>query len=305
MSAAASAVSPRDRLDLLGLGALWGASFLFMRLGAADFGAVPLVFVRVAVASALLLPLLAWRGGLPALRQHWRPIALVGLVNSALPFVLFTQAALVLGVGLMSVFNATAPIWAALIAWLWLGERLGAARALGLLMGVLGVVGLTWNQAELRPGSHGISPALGIAACLAAAICYGLAANLSRQWLVGVPPMAVAAGSQISAALLTLLPALWLWPPSSPPSASWLAATALGLVCTGWAYVLYFGLIARVGAASAISVTFLIPGFAMLWGWMFMGERPTAAMLVGCGVILLGTALSTGTLRFPARREGP
>ncbi len=294
-------MTPRDRLDLLLLGALWGASFLFMRLGAADFGAVPLVFVRVAVASLLLLPLLARRGELPAMRQHWRPIALVGLVNTALPFVLFMVAALVLGVGLMSVFNATAPIWAALIAWLWLGEKLGTARALGLAIGVLGVLGLAWDKADLQPGSQGISPALGIAACVAAAVCYGLAANLSRKRLVGVPAMAVAAGSQLSAALLTLLPALWLWPAANPPPSAWLAAAALGLACTGWAYVLYFRLIARAGAANAISVTFLIPGFAMLWGWLFMGEQPTAAMLAGCGVILLGTALSTGSLRLPGR----
>jgi drug/metabolite transporter (DMT)-like permease len=294
-------VSNRDHLDLLLLGALWGASFLFMRLGAADFGAVPLVFVRVAVASAVLLPLLARRRELPALRQHWRAIALVGLVNTAVPFVLFMVAALVLGVGLMSVFNATAPIWAALITWLWLGEALGRARALGLAIGVLGVLGLAWDKADLQPGNQGISPALGIAACIAAAMCYGLAANLSRQRLVGVPALAVAAGSQLSAAVLTLLPAWWLWPAANPPPNAWLAAAALGVACTGWAYVLYFGLIARAGAANAISVTFLIPGFAMLWGWLFMGEQPTATMLAGCGVILLGTALSTGMLRLPAR----
>lgn len=294
-------MTPRDRLDLLLLGALWGASFLFMRMGAVDFGAVPLVFVRVAVASALLLPLLAWRDEWPALRQHWRPIALVGLVNTALPFVLFMVAALVLGVGLMSVFNATAPIWAALIAWLWLREGLNTSRALGLVIGVLGVVGLAWGKADFRPGSQGISPALGIGACLAAAVCYGIGANLSRKHLVGVPPMAVAAGSQFSAALLTLLPALWAWPAANPAPLAWLAAAALGLACTGWAYVLYFRLIARAGAANAISVTFLIPGFAMFWGWLFMGERPTAAMLAGCAVILLGTALSTGSLRLPRR----
>ena len=291
-------MSPRDRLDLLLLGALWGASFLFMRLGAADFGALPLVFVRVAVASAMLLPLLIWRHEGPALRQHWRAIALVGLVNTALPFALFMVAALVLGAGLMSVFNATAPIWAALIAWLWLGEVLNRSRATGLLIGVLGVLGLVWGKADLRPGSHGISPALGMAACVAAAICYGVGANLSRRHLARVPPMAVAAGSQFSAALLTLGPAVWAWPAVNPGPGAWLAAVALGLACTGWAYVLYFGLIARTGAANAISVTFLIPGFAMLWGWLFMDEQPTATMLAGCAVILLGTALSTGSLRL-------
>ncbi|MDO9071826.1 MAG: DMT family transporter [Rubrivivax sp.] len=296
-------MSPRDHAELLLLGALWGASFLFMRLGAAEFGPLALVLVRVAGASLLLLPLLAWRGELAALRQHWRPIAVVGLVNSALPFVLFTVAALVLGSGLMAVFNATAPIWGALIAMLWLGERLGASRALGLVVGVAGVVGLAWGKADFEPGAHGPSPALGIAACLGAAVLYGLAANFARQRLVGVAPMATAAGSQLAATLVLALPAWWAWPATPPSAIAWGAAAALALACTGLAYVLYFRLIAHAGATNAISVTFLIPGFAMLWGWLFLDERPTPAMLAGCAVILVGTALATGVLAWPSRRR--
>ena len=275
-------MKPRDVAELCLLGALWGASFVFMRLGATEFGPAALVFVRVAGASLLLLPLLAWRGEMNVMRQHWRPIAFVGLINSALPFLLFMVAALVLGAGLMAVFNATAPIWGALIAWLWLGERLGPSRWLGLAIGVAGVLGLVWGKADFRPGEHGISPALGIAACVGAAVLYGLAANVSRKRLAGVAPMAVAAGSQLSAALLLLLPALWNWPAVNPTPAAWGAAATLAGACTGLAYVLYFRLIAHAGAANAISVTFLIPGFAMLWGWLFIGEQPTAAMLLGC-----------------------
>ena len=295
-------MKPRDVAELCLLGALWGASFVFMRLGATEFGPAALVFVRVAGASLLLLPLLAWRGEMNVLRQHWRPIAFVGLINSALPFLLFMVAALVLGAGLMAVFNATAPIWGALIAWLWLGERLGPSRWLGLAIGVAGVLGLVWGKADFRPGEHGISPALGIAACVGAAVLYGLAANVSRKRLAGVAPMAVAAGSQLSAALLLLLPALWSWPAVNPTPAAWGAAATLAGACTGLAYVLYFRLIAHAGAANAISVTFLIPGFAMLWGWLFIGEQPTAAMLLGCAVILLGTALSTGLVRLPMHK---
>ena len=295
-------MKPRDVAELCLLGALWGASFVFMRLGATEFGPAALVFVRVAGASLLLLPLVAWRGEMNVMRQHWRPIAFVGLINSALPFLLFMVAALVLGAGLMAVFNATAPIWGALIAWLWLGERLGPSRWLGLAIGVAGVLGLVWGKADFRPGEHGISPALGIAACVGAAVLYGLAANVSRKRLAGVAPMAVAAGSQLSAALLLLLPALWSWPAVNPTPAAWGAAATLAGACTGLAYVLYFRLIAHAGAANAISVTFLIPGFAMLWGWLFIGEQPTAAMLLGCAVILLGTALSTGLVRLPMHK---
>ena len=289
----------RDLGELLLLGALWGGSFLFMRIGTADFGPLALVFIRVAGAAAMLMPVLLARGEGPALRQHWRAIAVVGVVNSLLPFVLFSVAALALTAALMSVFTATASIWGALVAWLWLGERLTPSRVLGLLIGVLGVIGLAWGKADFRPGALGISPALGIAACIVATICYGFGANVSRKYLAGVPPMAVAAGSQLVAALLLLVPAVWAWPAQPLSTAAWLNAIALAVLCTGLAYVLYFRLIAHAGASNTMAVTFLIPGFAMLWGWLALNEQPPPQMLLGCAVILLGTALATGLLRLP------
>lgn len=287
-------MKPRDLAEMLLLAALWGASFLFMRMSAADFGPVPLVFVRVALAGALLLPLLAARGQANVLRARWRELAVVGLLNSALPFVCFTLAALVLGAALMSVFNATAPIWGALVAWAWLGEKPSASRAAGLALGVAGVGVLSWGKADLQPGGHGVSPALGIAACLAATLMYGVAANYSRRKLAGVPPLAQATGSQLAGAVVLAVPALFLWPAATPPLRAWGAAGALALACTALAYVLYFRLIAHVGAARAISVTFLIPAFATGWAWLFLGEVPSASMLGGGAVILLGTALATG-----------
>ena len=230
----------RDQFELLLLGAIWGASFLFMRLGAADFGALALSFLRVAGATLLLLPLLAWRGELPVLRRHWRAIAVVGVINSALPFVLFTLAALVLATGLMAVFNATAPIWGAFFAWVWLGERLDRGRLLGLAIGVSGVVGLAWGKAGFTVGAGGMSPALGIAACVAATALYGLAANYTRKRLTGVAPMALAAGSQLSATAVLALPALWAWPALPVSATAWGAALMLAVLCTGLAYVLYF-----------------------------------------------------------------
>lgn len=289
----------RDLIDLFTLGALWGASFLFMRMGAFEFGPVALVFLRVVGATLLLMPLLMVRGDLGALRTHWRAITAVGIVNSVLPFVLFAVAALALTTALMSVFNATASIWGALVAWLWLSDRLDRSRGLGLVIGVLGVVGLGWGKADFRAGEHGVSAAMGIGACVLAAMLYGVGGNLSRKWLLGVPPLAVAAGSQLAASVVLVLPAWWWWPAVTPGGSAWLAATALALGCTGWAYVLYFGLIARAGAAQAMSVTFLIPAFALLWGWLLLGEVPTVTMLIGCAVILLGTALATGMLKVP------
>jgi drug/metabolite transporter (DMT)-like permease len=188
------------------------------------------------------------------------------------------------------------------VAWLWLGERLTPSRVLGLCIGSVGVIGLAWGKADFKPGALGISPALGIAACIAATVCYGIGGNLSRKFLVGVPPMAVAAGSQLVAAVVLLVPALWAWPTQPLGAGAWLNAIALAVLCTGLAYVLYFRLIAHAGASNAMAVTFLIPGFAMLWGWLFLAERPTLQMGVGCAVILLGTALSTGLVRLPPAR---
>ena len=293
---------PRDAAELLLLAALWGASFLFMRIGAPEFGPAALVFVRVAGASTLLLPLLAWRGDAHALRAHWRPLMVVGVVNSALPFLLFTVAALVLSAGLSGIFNATAPLWGAVVAWVWLKDKPTPARAAGLAIGFAGVLFLAWDRASFKPGEHGVSPALGITACVTATLLYGFTVNYTKKALTGVPPMAVAAGSQAWAAVFTLAPALWFWPAEWPGVRAWAAVAVLAVACTGLAYLLYFRLIAHVGPAQAIAVTYLIPVFAIGWGALFLGEAVSASMLIGGAIVLLGTALATGFIGGAARR---
>jgi drug/metabolite transporter (DMT)-like permease len=294
-------VSTVPRAELLALAALWGASFLFMRLGAADFGPVALAFVRVAIAALTLLPLLLWRGGWRDLLAHWKPIAVVGVVNSALPFLAYSYAALSITAGLSAVFNATSPLWAAVIAWMWLGDRPGRDRMLGLAIGFLGVVGLALvnvNQpAAFKPGGSGWA----VVACVAATLLYGLAACATRRWLSDAPPLAVAAGSQLSATVFLLPAALATWPETTPGPLQWLWAALLGALCTGVAYILYFRLIATLGPGRAISVTFLIPAFAVFWGLLVLREPVTLAMVVGCAVILVGTALASGLLRLPSR----
>jgi drug/metabolite transporter (DMT)-like permease len=274
-----------------------------MRLGAGEFGPLALAFLRVAGASLLLCPLLWWQGRAGLLLAHWRTLASVGVVNSALPFAFYGVAALVLSAGLMAIFNATAPLWAGLIAWAWLNERPTAWRLVGMGIGFAGVLGLSLGKASLAPGSLGIAPAWGVAACLGATLMYGYGANLTRRQAAGLPALAVAAGSQLAAAVLLLPLAVWAWPAQWPSLRAWGAVAMLAFVCTGLAYVLYFRLIARVGPARAISVTFLVPAFAAAWGFAVLGEQPTGAMVLGFGVILLGTALSTGLLapRWPRR----
>jgi drug/metabolite transporter (DMT)-like permease len=289
-----------DLLELVSLAALWGASFLFMRLGAGEFGPVALAFVRVAAATLLLLPLLAYRGQLSALRQHWRPLLVVGLTNSALPFMCFNYAALTINAGLSAVFNATTPLFGAVFAWLWLKDRLDSARVAGLAIGFAGVLWLVWDRAGLKPGAAEASAVVpAVLACLAATVLYGFSASFTKRYLTGVPPLAVATGSQLGASIFLLVPAIVWWPAQMPSTGAWGYALVLAVACTALAYLLYFRLIANVGPANAISVTFLIPVFAVVWGGIFLGEKVDLAMALGCAVILLGTSLVTGVLKLP------
>ncbi len=292
-------MTPRDALEHITLAALWGASFLFMKVAVPEFGVVSLVGLRCALAVLTLAPLLFLQGLWPDLRQHWKPIALVGLVNSALPFIAFSYAALYISAGLSSIFNATAPLWATVVAWLWLKERPGGERALGLVVGMAGVAWLSWDKASFKPDATGAVTGFAVLACVGATLLYGVGANFVKVRLKGVPPMAVAAGSQIAVATVLLVPMLWWWPTVHPSALAWGSAALLGVLCTGLAYVIFFRLIARLGPTSAISVTFLIPLFGVSWGSLLLGERITPVMMAAGAVIVLGTALVTGVLRRP------
>jgi drug/metabolite transporter (DMT)-like permease len=287
----------RDGAELTLLGAVWGASFLFMRMGAAEFGAVAVAALRVTGAALLLMPLLALRGQLTALRRHWRPIFVVGVINSALPFLGFAYALMSIMAGLAAIFNSTAPLFGAVVAWLWLNERLTRLRITGLALGFGGVVALGWSNVNGAAGFKAGGTGWAVVACISASALYGLAANYTRKRLVGVPPLAVAAGSQLAATLCLALPAVIWWPQAAPSPRAWIAMVLLAFVCTGFAYLLFFRLIAHAGAANAIAVTYLVPLFAMLWGGWFLAEQVTPTMIAGGAIILLGTALATGIVR--------
>jgi drug/metabolite transporter (DMT)-like permease len=292
---------PRDIVELIALAALWGGSFLFMRVAVPAFGPYALVFLRVAGASLLLVPLLAMHGELATLRRHWRTIAVVGFTNSALPFLCFAYAALSITAGLSAIFNSATPLFAAIVAWLWLGDRMTPLRVVGLAIGFGGVVWIGWDKADFRPGGS----AWAIAACLVATMSYGISPSLTKKKLGAVPPLAIAAGSQVAAALMLALPAALTWPEVAPSAHAWLMTGLLAIFGTGVAYILYFRLIAHAGPANAVAVTYLIPLFAVLWGGVFLGERLTLGVVVGCAVIFIGTALATGVLApRAARRAG-
>jgi drug/metabolite transporter (DMT)-like permease len=281
------------------LAAIWGGSFLLMKLGAAEFGPFAMAFLRVLLASLFLLPLLMWRGQVAALRQHLKPILLVGALNSGVPFVLFGFSVLHISTGLSSILNATTPLWGAVVAWVWLRDKPTPLRILGLVIGFAGVAALAWDKATFKAGAA--SPGMAVLACLAATLCYGVAASFTKKYLTGVPPLASATGSQIGAGMLLLLPAATHMPQHAPTAAAWIAIILLAFFCTAVAYVLYFRIIERAGPARAVAVTFLIPVFGVAYGGLFLNEVITTTMVIFGAVIVLGTALSTGALKLSKR----
>ncbi|MCS4295589.1 drug/metabolite transporter (DMT)-like permease [Comamonas sp. BIGb0152] len=278
------------------LAVLWGASFLFMRLGAAQFGAIPTAGLRVILASLFLLPLMLVRGEWPALRKHWKPVLFSGIINSAIPFSLFAFAVVHMPTGMASVLNASTPLFGAIIAWLWLGDRITALRVLGLMMGFTGVALLALHDKPASATATDWSAYAAMAACLCASLSYGVAASFAKRYLVGVPPLATATGSMVGASLCLLLPTIAMWPSQMPSWSSWLAIAALALLCTSVAYILYFHIIQTAGPSRAIAVTFLAPVFALVYGNWFLAE-PITAWMLGCGAIIIGgTMLSTGLI---------
>jgi drug/metabolite transporter (DMT)-like permease len=268
---------------------------LLMKLGALEFGPWMMAFIRVLLAALFLLPLLAWRRQMGALRAHYKPILAVGALNSGIPFVLFAFSVLHINTGLSSILNATTPLWGAIVAWVWLRDKPAPLRILGLIIGFAGVAALAWDKATFKAGAT--SPGLAVLACLGATLCYGISASFTKKYLTGVPPLASATGSQIGAALLLLIPAATHLPAQAPSARAWVAIVLLALLCTAVAYVMYFRIIAKLGPARAIAVTFLIPVFGVAYGTLFLGEVMTARMLLCGAVIVLGTALSTGVLK--------
>ena len=288
-------------LEFTVLAAIWGSSFLFMRLSVVEFGPWATAAMRVGVAALVLLPLLWARGLWPELRRHWGPVLFVGIINAGLPFACYAFALLHISTGLSSILNATTPLFGALVAWLWLGDRPGRERIAGLLLGFAGVALLAASRTQGSLLKDGPWQLLAMGACLVSTLCYGISASFTRRYLPGLTPLVTATGSLIGATLALLVPAVWTWPAHTPSLGAWTALIVAGVLCTGVAYVLYFRLIDSTGPARALTVTFAVPVFALLYGVSFLSEQVTGAML-GCGVlIVLGTALSSGLLKWGAK----
>lgn len=275
-----------DMAELLLLAALWGGSFLLMRIAAPVLGPVWLIEFRLLLASLVLLPILVRLDLLREVRQNLRPLVITGAMNSAIPFLLFAFASISLPAGFMSILNATTPLFGTLVASVWLKEKLTTARIIGLILGFTGVVILVgWKVITATPNFF-----VAVSAGLSAALMYAIAAPYIKQNLAGIPSLVVTTGSQLSAAFL-LLPALpFTIPQQIPPTAVIVAVIALAVLSTAFAYILYFRLIQNIGSTKALTVAYLIPLFAMFWGAVILKESVTVSMIFGCGLVLLGTA---------------
>ena len=278
-----------DYARLVALAAIWGAAFIFMRVAAPVLGPAWTPELRVLIGG---LALLAWFRAIgfdPGLRMHWRFYLLIGTVNIAIPFVLYSFASMHAPASLLSITNATSPIFGLAWAALFRDERITLRKAVGLSLGVAGVALIA------QPSSAASEPLFGwaVAAALGACCAYGLAGPLIKRFARGASPRGMAAGNQLAAAVV-LIPLLPLLPPLAAPSALVIAnLLGLALLASGVAFVLYFRLIADVGATRALTVTYLIPLFGILWGWLFLGEALPAAALAGGALILSGTILVT------------
>jgi drug/metabolite transporter (DMT)-like permease len=282
-------VNAADYARLAALAAIWGASFLFMRVAAPVLGPAVTADARVLLAGIALALWFRATGFDPQWRRHWRGYAAVGVVNSGVPFFCYAFAAMHIPASLSAILNSTAPMFGAAAGALWLGERITARKALGLAAGIAGVALVSQPGGLAAGGLFGWA----VAACLVACLCYGLAGVLIRRLAPEAPPRGMAAGSQLAAGIF-LLPVVPLWPPLAAPGALVLAnVLALALLSSAVAYVIYFRLIASVGATRALTVTFLIPLFGVFWGWLFLGETLPASALAGGALILAGTALVT------------
>ncbi len=274
---------------LLCLAAIWGGSFLFMRVAANTFGPAYLIEFRVTFAAVALLLIAVYLKKKLTLTAHTKHFFIIGLFNSAVPFLLFAYAAQTLNASTLAILNSTAPIWGALVGFVWYRSPLTAKSVLGMLIGIGGVAVLV----GLDTSTIGEEAMLPIAASLMASFSYGIATNYTKN-APQVPAFDNAHGS-MWAAVIWVLPLLPFLPMRAEPSHfEWSSVVMLGVVCTGFAYLLYFRLVSDIGPASALTVTFLVPVFGILWGYLVLDEPVGSNTIIGTILVLSGTMLVTG-----------
>lgn len=295
---------PSDYFRLFLLAAIWGASFLFMRIAAPDFGAITTAFLRVLFGFIGLACILAIMKSPFRFERKFGASLMLGVINSGLPFLMYCLAATRLPAGYSAILNATTPLMGALIGFFFFSETLTLRKWGGVLLGMVGITIITTTGKADVTGNI----VTGVIACLIATACYGLAGFLTRRWISergGLEPKMVAFGSQIGATLF-LLP-FFAWSVNHGPAINWLqghvwaSVIAVGLICTALAYILYFRLIADIGPLRSLTVTFLIPPFAVLWGYLVLGETLSEGFGTGALIICLAVWMIVSPAKVASR----
>ncbi len=280
-------MKPADLLRLIVLAAIWGASFLFFRMAVPAVGVAWFAELRVAPAALAMLVYVAIAGLRLDVRRHWRAYLMMGVLNAAVPWSLYSFAGQYLGAGTMSILNATTPFFAAVCGALWLGERFTARKVAGLALGVAGVA-LVVGLGPLASTPQGL---LGVAACIAATLCYAVSTTWLKKMGATPRPAALSTATLVVASL-AIAPFL----PSPPPPSAFtpavvVAILGVSLVCSALAFVMFFRLVADLGPTRALTITFLIPVFGVLWGALFLAEPVGAGTIAGGLTVLAATAL--------------
>ncbi|MEZ4658743.1 MAG: DMT family transporter [Caldilineaceae bacterium] len=288
-----------DLIYLFVLAALWGASYLFMRMAGPVLGSIVTMTLRVCIAAAALWLYVYLARKQPDWRRHWKQFLILGALNNAIPFVLITNAVIDLNASVAAILNATTPLFTAVVAAVWMQEAFGVRKGVGVLLGIAGVsILMGWSPLPLNQ-----RVLLAALQAIIAAISYGFAAVYARTRFRGVAPLHTAVG-QLSGSSLLLIPLGVASAPAQWPG--WhvgLAVLGLALLSTALAYLIYFRLIISAGATQAATVTFLIPFFSVLWGRVFLNEPLSVGMFMGLGVILVSVWLVLGI--HPPPRSSP
>lgn len=286
-----------DIATLAALAAMWGISFIFMRVIAPEIGWAWAAELRVLLGGLLIAGMMLWQREALHLKRDLPHFLLLGLINSALPFALFAVAALHVPAAYSAIGNATAPLWAGLIGTLFLADKLSAQKAFGLAMGITGVA-VTAGAGSIAMDQLAI---LAFGGTVVAALLYALAGIYMKTRAHHITPLALGCGSQLAAALW-LLPTLPFFAPvqlTLSPKLVW-CVLGSGIISTGLPYVLYFPLMRRIGVTRALTVTFLVPCFAIFWAWLFLREAIAWGTLVGISMVLVGVFLALRTSAAPA-----
>lgn len=279
----------RHFITLFVLAALWGASFLFMRVASPALGPVVLIDLRVLIAGLVLVVYAGITRRRPVSWRKWPQYLLLGILNAAIPFSLIAAAELTLDASVAAILNALTPLFTAVIAHVWTHDRLTKHKLGALALGVVGVGVLVGGNAHLPIARMFIAVGLS----LGAACCYGIGGVFASLALKNEEPLTLAIGQQLAAGLVLLPLAVFLLPHAVPAPTVMAAVLGLALLSTSLAYLLYFHLMRNIGPVKTLSVTFLVPVFGVLWGRIFLHEPLSASMLGGLSVILLSVAVVT------------